>query len=311
MNQPTQNLALLESERIAKMDLVKAMSGAAQLDPNAFISTVMRQCFDVEVTKEQFLSFLMVANQYDLDPLTKEIHGFAKGGKVVPIVGIDGWLSMINKRPELDGIEYEDHRNETGGIEAITCVIYRKDRERPTRVTEYLAECQMETSPWKKWPTRMLRHKATIQCARTSFSFSGIYDPDEGQRIMQGDSDIIGHAVVVEDGKGPQDAATRIVSKIAHKAEVEQFAPPGDAQEAGQAIVEGESLSIKDTDGHKPEGEIVTDDGEIIPGLKKASEIEQPKAKAKEPYIDPETGEVVPDDVGIKPGGSSKPKKKK
>jgi len=167
--QETQTLAVLESERLAKLDLVKVMSRDAQLNPNAFISTVMRQCFDVEVTKEQFLSFLMVANEYGLNPLTKEIHGFAKGGKVVPIVGIDGWLAMINKRPELNGIEYEDHHSEAGKIEAITCIIYRNDRDFPMKVTEYLSECEMATSTWKKWPTRMLRHKATIQCARVAF----------------------------------------------------------------------------------------------------------------------------------------------
>jgi phage recombination protein Bet len=282
--QPAANIAVLESERLAKTELVRGMSSDAQLDPNAFISTVMRTCFDVEVTKEQFLAFLLVANEYGLNPLTKEIHGFAKGGKVVPIVGIDGWLNMINKRSELDGIEYEDHRNEGGGIEAITCIIYRNDRKHPTKVTEYLSECKMETSTWKKWPTRMLRHKATIQCARVSFGFSGIYDPDEAERIRQGESDIVGHATVVEDE--PQGAAERIVSKIAHKAEAEQFAPESEnpaPAEAESVVIDNDTGEIQETEKPKVED---------IPGVTKgAKDIKPPTGKTDRKPVSEQSNE--------------------
>jgi hypothetical protein len=40
-----------------------------------------------------------------------------------------------------------------------------------------------DTEPWKKWPVRMLRWKAYIQCARVTFGLSGIYDSDEAARI--------------------------------------------------------------------------------------------------------------------------------
>ena len=33
----------------------------------------------------------------------------------------------------------------------------------------------------------MLRHKAMIQCARLAFSYSGIYDQDEAERIVEKD----------------------------------------------------------------------------------------------------------------------------
>ena len=57
--------------------------------------------------------------------------------------------------------------------------MYRKDRDHATTCTEYLAECSRNTEPWKKWPARMLRHKAAIQTARYAFGFSGIVEPDE------------------------------------------------------------------------------------------------------------------------------------
>ncbi|MFO1465836.1 MAG: recombinase RecT [Steroidobacteraceae bacterium] len=66
----------------------------------------------------------------------------------------------------------------------IECTIERKDRSMPVSVREYLAECERDTGPWKSHPRRMLRHKALIQCARIAFGFAGVYDPDEGDRIV-------------------------------------------------------------------------------------------------------------------------------
>jgi hypothetical protein len=41
------------------------------------------------------------------------------------------------------------------------------------------------TAPWKSHPKRMLRHKALIQAARIAFSFAGIFDQDEAERIVE------------------------------------------------------------------------------------------------------------------------------
>ena len=71
---------------------------------------------------------------------------------------------------------------EGGKLMSITCRMYRKDRARPTEVTEYMSECLRGTDTWKQWPARM-RHKATIQAARYAFGLSGIYDEDEAQRM--------------------------------------------------------------------------------------------------------------------------------
>ncbi len=134
------------------------------------------------VSREEFAAFLLVAKEYRLNPLTKEIYAFpAKGGGIQPIVSIDGWCRIINEHPALDGIEFDDVL-EGGNLIAVTVRIYRKDRQRPTSVTEYMSECRRATDVWKTWPARMLRHKALIQ-ARYAFGFSGIVDPDEYERL--------------------------------------------------------------------------------------------------------------------------------
>lgn len=135
-----------------------------------------------QVTHEELMVFMSIANEYRLNPLTKEIYAFNNRGAIQPIVSIDGWLRIINGHSQFDGMEFDDKLNDQGGLLAITCRIYRKDRSRATEVTEYLEECKGTSEPWKKWPVRMLRHKAAIQCARYAFGLSGIIDEDEAER---------------------------------------------------------------------------------------------------------------------------------
>lgn len=166
---------------------VLAMSDRLSIEPAEMQDIIMNTIMPakVNVTNEQFVSFLAVANEYQLNPLTKEIYAFpAKGGGVQAIVSIDGWLKIINQHPDFDGLEHEDILD-NGKLLAIKCRIYRKSTSRPVEVAEYMEECRQGTSTWQKWPARMLRHKATIQAARYAFGLSGIIDPDEAERYEQ------------------------------------------------------------------------------------------------------------------------------
>ncbi len=167
---------------------VVLMAERLSVEPNELHNIVLNTLMpgSVKPTNEQFISFLAVANEYGLNPLTKEIYAFpAKGGGIQPIVSIDGWLKIINSHSQFNGMQFKDVFDDSGKLISVTCCMYRKDRQHPTEVTEYLSECSKNSEPWKKWPARMLRHKATIQAARYAFGFSGIVDPDEGERIQE------------------------------------------------------------------------------------------------------------------------------
>ena len=154
------------------------------MEPTAFERTLRATVFPANAPAEEFAAFLLVAKEYDLNPITKEIYAFPKkGGGIQPIVSIDGWMNLINSHPAMDGMEFEDIHDDAGELKAIRCRIYRKDRSRPVEVTEYLAECIRPTDPWKM-KHRMLRHKAAIQCARYAFGFAGIMEPDEAEKVI-------------------------------------------------------------------------------------------------------------------------------
>lgn len=170
-----------------KKSVLLDMASRYGMEPAAFEATLRATVMpsSQEVSREQFAAFLLVAKEYRLNPLTKEIYAFpGKGGSIMPIVSIDGWMRMINNHPEFDGMEFVDNFSEGGLLESITCKMYRKDRTHPVSVTEYMVECNRPTDTWKKWPARMLRHKTAIQAARYAFGFSGIYDEDEAGRMI-------------------------------------------------------------------------------------------------------------------------------
>lgn len=172
-----------------------------EMEPMQFEKTLRATVVPGNCTNEQFSAFLCVANEYGLNPITKEIYAFpAKSGGIQPIVSIDGWLKIINRQPGFDGMEFDDKLDDSGKLISVTCRIFHKDRSRPTAVTEYMSECERSTDTWKKWPARMLRHKATIQCARYAFGLSGIVDEDEYQRAesVSGEKVIAGTVVRME-----------------------------------------------------------------------------------------------------------------
>lgn len=150
-------------------------------DGSDLMQTLKNTAFKGNVNDSQMTALLIVANQYGLNPWTKEIYAFPdRNNGIVPIVGVDGWARILNENPQFDGIEFDLDD------EKCTCRIYRKDRSRPISVTEYMSECFRDIQgPWKTHPKRMLRHKAMIQCARLAFGFTGIYDQDEAERIVE------------------------------------------------------------------------------------------------------------------------------
>lgn len=164
--------------------------GMDSVDPLELITTLRQTAFKGDASDAQFIALLIVANQYGLNPWTKEIYAFPdKQNGIVPVVGVDGWSRIINENQQFDGMDFEQDN------ESCTCRIYRKDRNHPICVTEWMDECRREpfktregreiTGPWQSHPKRMLRHKAMIQCARLAFGFAGIYDKDEAERIVE------------------------------------------------------------------------------------------------------------------------------
>ena len=197
MNAPVQNTLIT-----AQISQLSVVLGLHNVDPAELEQTLIQTAFKstTQITREQMGALLIVASQYKLNPWTKEIYAFPDKSKgIIPVVGVDGWSRIINSNPNLNGIEFVFSDNmvrmnkaKVDCPEWVDCLIYRKDRDRPTVVREYLDEVYREpmgqngfAGPWQSHPKRFLRHKALIQCARLAFGFVGIYDQDEAERINE------------------------------------------------------------------------------------------------------------------------------
>lgn len=171
-------------------------------DPKELTNVLKATAFKGEVSDAQMAALLVVANQYNLNPWTKEIYAFPdKSNGIVPVVGVDGWSRILNDNHDFDGMEFRQSDTmvrmpgaKSDAPEWMECVIYRKSRSKPIVVREYLDEVYREpfkgkygdvTGPWQTHPKRFLRHKTMIQAGRIAFGYGGIYDQDEAERIAE------------------------------------------------------------------------------------------------------------------------------
>lgn len=138
-------------------------------------------------TDAEIMGYLTVCVQHKLNPFVKQIYAFrGKSGRMDYVVPVDGWAALVLRNKQYNGHTFESHFDAKGDLLAITCRMHRKDMDFPIEVTEYMDECKQEKDTWRKWPARMLRHKAYIQCARLAFGIAGVIDSDEAEREVTG-----------------------------------------------------------------------------------------------------------------------------
>ena len=228
---------------VPKHSLVSKFASKYSVEPEKLLPILKATAFKVkegEVSNEQMAALLIVADQYGLNPFTKEIFAFPdKKNGIVPVVGVDGWSRIINDHPQSDGFEFRSSEKMITMPDAVPCpewmevVIHRKDRTHAIVVREYLDEVyrplgtykdgnKHNPGPWQTHTKRFLRHKTLIQGGRIAYGFGGIYDEDEAERIMERDVTAEGSTEFVEQPK---------------RKSAEQSSPPavssGDTQAAG------------------------------------------------------------------------------
>lgn len=197
--------------------------------PKAEVLAILNQTAfktkDGPPTNAQVAALLVVADQYGLNPWTREIFAFPdKQNGIVPVVGIDGWNRIANEHPQYAGEVLEiaprdewEKMDEDAKLAPpwMKVTIYRKDRDYPYEHVEYLDECYRPAfegkgrnggtykiaGPWQTHTKRMLEHKTRTQGRRGAFGFAGIYDEDEAERIVAGEY-IEGTAEEVLEGIG-------------------------------------------------------------------------------------------------------------
>src|SRR5699024_9569888 len=95
----------------ASHGLVAKFAERYSVDPGKLMTTLKATAFRQRngdaPSNEQMMALMVVADQYHLNPFTREIYAFPdKQNGIVPVVGVDGWSRIINSHPQFDGMEY-------------------------------------------------------------------------------------------------------------------------------------------------------------------------------------------------------------
>jgi RecT family len=178
-----------------RVSLVEKFGAKWAVEPTKVLGILRGTAFKVKkdeppATDDELAQLMIVSDIYNLNPFLKELYAYRnKDGRIVPIVGYDGWIKLVQAQPQFDGEELIQGFDEDAAPDGkpkglyFECRMYRKDRRVPTTIREYHFENYRKTDPWDTMPHRMTRMRAYIQCARVCFGFGGIYDPDEGEKI--------------------------------------------------------------------------------------------------------------------------------
>lgn len=157
----------------------------------------------IGATPEELDMFIYLAEQYNLDPLKKEIFFLKHGGKATIVTSRDGYLKHANTNDQFDGIEsdvvYEGdklNRREDGSIHIIYgdnhmnfsedklrgafSNVYRKDRSKSATVFVDLRDYHKESSSvWKMYPNAMILKVAEAMALKRAFAMSGLVTQEE------------------------------------------------------------------------------------------------------------------------------------
>lgn len=181
-----------------KKNLMAIMADKFQMDAAELATTLKNTAFKIKegtVSDSQMNALLVVANEYGLNPFLKQIYAYPDKGGIVPVVGVDGWVTIANNHPNYAGCEFKFSEKMVVMNKSKPCPewcevwIWRKDSERPIIVREYLDEVFRDLpypNAWQTHPKRFLRHKTFIQGVRVALGLTGIYDEDEAERIIEG-----------------------------------------------------------------------------------------------------------------------------
>ena len=197
---------------------------------------------------EELAAFALVCSVHRLNPLTREVYAFpTKGGGIMPMIGIDGWLKLAHQHPDYAGMSWTEGSD--GSDKWCECTVFlRSTPEHPVTIREYLSECKQPGPVWAQRPRRMLRHRATIQAIRYALGIAGVMDSDEaGEMAMPGSMQmrtVSPQAATVQEA----NPARKCMPRASAKAEEVQA-----VQASGEGVTaNGETVLIVDEEASMP-----------------------------------------------------------
>ena len=152
-----------------------------------------------DATDDELDMFMHLAKEYNLDPFQGEIYFWKFGSKDPTIMtSRDGYLKIANQHPAFDGMDSgviypgDNFQKTADGVEhsldisnmseqpiGAYAVVYRSDREVPTRVVIPFKDYNKDNKVWNSYPSAMIQKCAESMALKRAFSVSGLVSKEE------------------------------------------------------------------------------------------------------------------------------------
>lgn len=135
--------------------------------------------------QEMFTGISMIA-RFELDPIAREVYVTRTKQGLATIVGIDGWVKILDRTDHYDGYEMEIHEDEKGNIDYVDCTIHSTKRKYPSKYRAIAKEyARLAGFMAEKIPSHMLRIFALRHAARLFTPLGGNVMTEEEALYMQ------------------------------------------------------------------------------------------------------------------------------
>lgn len=189
--------------------------------------------------QEMFVGISMIA-RFELDPIAREVYVTRTKNGLVTIIGIDGWVKILDRTDHYDGFTVEINRNEAGVVDWIETKIYSTKRTHPSVYRAFASEYEKVSGfVAKDMPLHMLRTFSFRHAARLFVPLGGNVMTEDEAMFMQAN-----------------DGGSRSQKPVPLSEIVEQQYEPEATKESGLAGVKELMLA---TDDSGTIGKIATD----------------------------------------------------
>lgn len=256
--------------------MVKEIAEQYKLSAERFLTsslTILSSRLSRDMKESEVLAMCSLMKRYHLDPFAGHLYlretFEGQSSTILPVLKIDGWLTMLNGQEQFDGLEfaYSDEMipNPLDNVEDpsagrkvpvwMEASIFRKDRTRPTVVREYFLEVYQNSESWKAMGCRQLRHKTIIQCSRVAFGLGGLFDEDDISRMLGEQHAEQGDGTTVQSAPNPEKRASATTFVAADVVEGDNSSSTAEDDDELLAASFGDTTEVDSADGSSPEDE--------------------------------------------------------
>lgn len=180
---------------VPKLDIFQKIAAQFALEPRNLVSMLKATVFPTINSMDHIAAALVLCSEFNLNPFLRHVHLFESNGRVVPCVGVDGWIRIAQDKG-LKRYTFDITDDDNGKPTTVLARGWKEGSDEPYEITEYFEECYRNTTPWNQMPRRMLRHKGLTQLVRIMYGIGGVPDEDEARDILAAEFEDLGNATV-------------------------------------------------------------------------------------------------------------------